>query len=93
MIDTKVIVRVAGSIVASLKHNELNIEEGFCAFDLDGDEMLSLKDLIDASNSLQLDLETSELEQFLSHIEEIGGGKSAAGQLAGWKQVLDGVDE
>ena len=88
--DVKVVMRVAEVVAACLQHNELGLEDGFYAFDIDENEILSIEDLVKAANELELQVEAAELQEFLTRVEELGGGKESAQQMAGWKQLLQG---
>eukprot|EP00802_Teleaulax_amphioxeia_P000169 Tamp_00169.p1 GENE.Tamp_00169~~Tamp_00169.p1 ORF type:complete len:3645 (+),score=1200.53 Tamp_00169:164-10936(+) len=90
--DVKVVMRVAEVVAACLQHNELGLEDGFYAFDIDENEILSIEDLVKAANELELQVEAAELQEFLTRVEELGGGKESAQQMAGWKKLLEGVD-
>ena len=48
-------------ISASLVYNKLDAAEGFASFDVDEDGMLSLADLSEAVESLQLDLSEAQV--------------------------------
>jgi hypothetical protein len=84
--------RVAGCISAALQLNGLEAAQGYDAFDLDEDSVLSLQDLVDASEALDLNLPADHLAQFLAFVEATGGGNSAEHQRKGWQQVLSEAD-
>jgi len=68
--DMAAVMRVAEAIAASLKHNELDVDEGFRAFDEDEDDLLSLQDLVKSAVTLQvpqasLDSQTESLNSQL----------------------------
>ncbi len=90
--DVKVVSRVAEVVAACLQHNDLQVEDGFYAFDMDEDDHLSMGDLVKAATELALDINEADLQQFLTRVEELGGGRSSAQHMAGWKQLLGGVD-
>jgi len=48
-------------IAAVIKYNDMSFDEGFGAFDVDGDGLISKHDLSSAAEILQLDLTTEEL--------------------------------
>ena len=50
-------------IAAVLKYNNMTYEEGFDAFDVDGDNKLSIKDLQTSAEILQLDLTSARPHQ------------------------------
>ena len=75
-----------------LQYNELSFEDGFYSVDVDEDGVISIADICNASDTLQLDLPHADLQVFLAHIEQVGGGQAGEQQLAGWKQVLEGGD-
>ena len=89
---TAAVSRVAAALVAVFNFNEIDLSEGFFSLDVDEDGVLSTADLNNASVILQLDLPAAELADFLAHIEAVGGGSGPAEQMAGFKQVLIGVD-
>jgi Ca2+-binding EF-hand superfamily protein len=74
----------AALIYAALLHNKLPLEEGFAVFDLDQDEKLSVQDVFQSCESLQLDISEAAIRQFL--LSATGGGEFL--DLQGWKQVL-----
>jgi Ca2+-binding EF-hand superfamily protein len=90
--DMAAVMRVAEAIAASLKHNELDVDEGFRAFDEDEDDLLSLQDLVKSAVTLQLDLSEADLEEFRAHMLQVGGGSDSGEQQKGWRQVLENID-
>ena len=81
----------AALISAALLHNKLPPEEGFAIFDLDRDNKLSVQDVFQSCESIQLDIPEAAIRQFI--LDATGEGEFL--DLQGWKQVLsapDGLD-
>lgn len=81
----------AALIKAALLHNNLPVEEGFSAFDVDQDNKLSFEDVWESCNKLQLGIPEDAIREF--HRRASGGDKFL--DLEGWKRVLsapEGLD-
>ena len=80
----KEVMRVAEVVAACLEHNGLL---QVCSRQA---ATTSIDDLVKAASELELDVKEAELQEFLTRIQELGGGKESAQQMAGWKQLLQG---
>jgi Ca2+-binding EF-hand superfamily protein len=68
-LDLKAVQKAIDAIAAALVYNNVSVQDGYDAMDSDGDGKLSLPDLKEASETLQLDLLPHEVEELYGRLD------------------------
>jgi len=80
---------VAGILAAFLRYNRLHLDEAFQILDVDGDGIISQKDLDEATEALDLDVPPQALAAWHRHYNTAGDGQMTPKE---WRAALDAAD-
>jgi len=77
---------VSDTIAALLDYNNLDNRQGFEAFDIDEDDVISMQDLKGAASSLALDVDEQNLHKWLQQYNKTGNGLMSEEE---WNVAID----